>query len=184
MKDKQPNYDRLIYSWYKKSTEEDYFSKFIFLDLAFVALLRKKYFVNSKIDRDAIKAIKKADKIKSTYLEFIKKDREIEATFEALIRELKKEPLKNVSRNNGKIEELSIKDKEDWENLIEFIYTVRNNLFHGEKNPEEFRDWSMVYYAYGLLKPLVEILISYEAYNLDVEDYDLKKMKEMIENGK
>jgi len=183
VEEENSNYNSLIFSWYKKATAEDYFSKFIFLDLAFVALLRKKYFVNSKFDGDAIKSLKKADKIKQVYFEFIKKNREIEAIFEKLIQELNREPLKNISRNNETLERLSIKDKEDWENLIHFIYTVRNNLFHGEKNPEEFRDLNMVYYAYELLKPLVEILISYHSNDLDIEDYNLRKMKEVIKNG-
>lgn len=178
--DKQLNYDQLIFSWYKKATEEDYFAKFIFLYLSFDAFMRKRFFVDSRNDREAIDSLKKADKIKLTYFEAMKKDRELEATFEALIRELNKEPLKNISRNNGEVSEINIKDKEDWENLIEFFYTVRNNLFHGEKSPEEFRDWNMVYYAYKLLKPLVAILISYEAYDLDVEDYEIKKIKDMM----
>ncbi len=42
----------------------------------------------------------------------------------------------------------------------------------------------MVYYAYKLLKPLVEIMISHEAFHLDIEGHDLKKIKEMIENQK
>ena len=69
MEEENSNYNSLIFSWYKKATAEDYFSKFIFLDLAFVALLRKKYFVNSKFDGDAIKSLKKADKIKQVYFE-------------------------------------------------------------------------------------------------------------------
>ena len=89
-----------------------------------------------------------------------------------------------IRKNNEKIKELSIKDKDDLENLIEFIYIVRNNLFHGEKDPEEFRDFNMVYYAYRLLKPLVEIMISYEAYDLDVEDYELKRIKEIMKDEK
>ena len=183
MKTEETNYNRLIYSWYKKSVVEDYFSKFIFLDLSFIALLRKRFFVFSKTDGEAIASLKKAEKIKLIYFDFLKRDRQIETTFEALIRELNKEPLKNVSRNNRESPSIQIKDKEDWDNLIEFIYTVRNNLFHGEKDPESFRDSTMVYYAYSLLKPLVEILISYEAYDLDVEDYDLKKMKEIIKDN-
>lgn len=179
---KQPDYGQLIFSWYKKSTEEDYFSKFIFLYLAFDASLRKRFFINSRNDREAIDSLKGKEKIKLIYFEEMKKDRELEATFEALIRELNREPLKNTSRNNGEITEIKITNKEDWKNLIEFIYIIRNNLFHGEKSPEEFRDWNMVYYAYKLLKPLVEIMISYQARNLDVYDYDIEKLKEMREH--
>ncbi len=137
---KQPDYNQLILSWYKKSTEEDYFSKFIFLYLAFNASLRKKFFVNSKTDREAIDSLKKADKIKETYFNFIKMDREIIVSLESIIRELQKEPLQNISKNNGKLIKIAINNIQDWPNLIEFVYTVRNNLFHGTKNPEELRD--------------------------------------------
>lgn len=181
---KEPNYDQLIMTWFKKATEEDYFSKFIYLYLSFDALLRKRYFVNSTQDREAIESLKKATKIKEMYFEDIKKNRELEATFEKLINVLKKESLKNISRNNGEVKEIKIESKEDWNNLIEFIYIVRNNLFHGEKNPESLRDFDMVFYAYKLLMPLVIILLSYQARDLGIDDYDLKKLKEIMENAR
>jgi len=176
----QSNYDQLIFSWYKRSTEEDYFSKFIFLYLDFNASLMKKFFVNSREDRQEIESLKKADKIKETYFSLIEINREIVVSFESLIIELQGKHLRNTSRNKGEIKEIIIKDAQDWSNLIEFVYTVRNNLFHGTKNPEEFRDWSMVCYAYILLKPLAEIMISYQAFHSNIEDYGIKRMKEMM----
>ena len=77
----QSNYDQLIFSWYKRSTEEDYFSKFIFLYLDFNASLMKKFFVNSREDRQEIESLKKADKIKETYFSLIEINREIVVSF-------------------------------------------------------------------------------------------------------
>ena len=53
-----------------------------------------------------------------------------------------------------------IRDDKDWENMVEFIYVVRNNLFHGGKDPEDERDQYFVEHAYKLLRPLVEILLN------------------------
>ncbi len=178
--EKGPNYDQLIWKWYEKAVKEDYFSKFIFLYLAFIASLRKRFFVNSRTDRDAINSLKHAKGIKKIYLEEVGRKQELNVKINRLIKELKEKPLENISMNNERIEKISIKNENDWENLIEFIYVVRNNIFHGEKNPEEFRDLNMVWYAYYLLQPLVTIMISYGANNLGVEDYDLKKMKEIM----
>ena len=180
LKDKQPNYDELRFSWFKKSeTEDDYFSKFVFLYLSFISSLRKRFFHNSISDGAAINSLKNAEQIKLTYLKFIKNDR-LEITFEKLITELKREPLKNSSLNNKKIIEVKINDISDWSNLIAFIYAVRNNLFHGEKNPESRRDNLIVYYACTMLRPIVLILLAYEANNFSIDDYDVKRMKAMI----
>ena len=49
---------------------------------------------------------------------------------------------------------------DDWGNMIEFWYSIRNNLFHGAKNPENERDQFAVKYGYKTLKELMELLIS------------------------
>ena len=179
--DKPTNYNQLIHLWYWKATTEDYFSKFIFLYLAFDATLRKKYFVNSMTDRDGITSLKNALQVKREYLKVIKLEGTVLDELNSLIRELNKSPLKNISRNNGKIEEITIKNIDDWDNIIEFIYVVRNNLFHGEKSPESFRDIIMVKFAYILLKQLVELLISYEPSYLGVDDTGIRMVKTIME---
>ena len=49
---------------------------------------------------------------------------------------------------------------DDWANLIEFWVTIRNNLFHGAKNPEIERDQLVVEHGYKTLKVLMDILLS------------------------
>lgn len=89
--------------------------------------------------------------------------------------ELKRNPLKNVtwskdkwwdcdadqllkyisiSPNDGKLRSI-----DDFINIIEFIYRVRNNLFHGKKGLNFKRDLRIVEYGFKILNPLMEILI-------------------------
>jgi hypothetical protein len=143
-------FKKLIRNWHEKATTEDYFSKFVFEYLAFAAILRKYSNVESKSDRDAIEWLKKNKEIKEKYLERIGK--EVDLT--KLIDYLRVEPVEN---NDKKVK---IEGDEDWPNMVEFVYSVRNNLFHGSKDPEDARDKFLVEYAYELLRPLVEILLN------------------------
>jgi hypothetical protein len=54
-----------------------------------------------------------------------------------------------------------MQDITDWENLVEYWYRVRNNLFHGRKAPEFRRDRDLVKYAYLTLAPLMENFIKH-----------------------
>ena len=47
----------------------------------------------------------------------------------------------------------------DWENIVEFWHSIRNNLFHGAKDPEKERDQFAVKYGYKTLKELIEMLL-------------------------
>jgi hypothetical protein len=90
--------------------------------------------------------------------------------------------LANASRSNDEIEEIKwwncshsdlhdqtpeesrkikgiIHNMEDWENMVEFWYSIRNNLFHGAKDPEEKRDQILIQNGYITLRELVQILL-------------------------
>ncbi len=152
------DYDELIYLWYQKAVHKDYFSKFVFLYLAFAAFLRKKRFPECNKDREAIEKLKEDKEIKDKFYTFyVKCDRRTITVIEGLIRELKKQPLKNET--GGKTKQVIINSVDDWKNIIEFVYVVRNNLFHGEKSPEAFRDFVMVYHAYKILLSIVEVMV-------------------------
>lgn len=144
------SYKKLIRNWHERAIEEDYFSKFVFEYLAFAAILRKYFNVSSKSDRDAIEGLKKNKEARIEYLGSIGKQLDL-----AKLKDyLEREPVEN----NGK--KVRIKSDEDWSNMVEFVYSVRNNLFHGSKDPEDARDKLLVEYAYKLLRPLVEILLN------------------------
>lgn len=176
-------YTELIKNWHSKAGNEEYFSKFVFEYLAFIAHLRKNLFKNAGHDRTAIQELKQDSEIKTEYLEKIKSDKNLKAYWQKIKDEFNREPLTNESqwidetnkwdnwwncshnkknqktteeknKENGVIHSLS-----DWENMIEFWYIIRNNLFHGEKDSARKRDKFGVEYGYLTLRPLVEILI-------------------------
>jgi hypothetical protein len=62
------NYDNLIKNWHIKASEEDYFSRFVFEYLAFIALLCKKKYTNHRTDRNVIQRLKQDNKTKQSYL--------------------------------------------------------------------------------------------------------------------
>lgn len=79
--------------------------------------------------------------------------------WKAVIRELKREPLHNTSLDfdNPEIGDYWQGDPAtrgrvlsvvDWGNMVEFWHEVRNNLFHGGKDPSIKRDCFLVEYAY------------------------------------
>jgi|SRR5215213_1827122 len=176
------NYDQLIKNWHSKASDEDYFSKFVFEYLAFVAYLRKKPFREVSNDRAAIQTLKQDDAIRSRYLERIESERELKTAWETISIELERFRLGNASGSSDEVEEikwwncshahLHEKTKEehdrtmgvihslsDWENMVEFWYSIRNNLFHGGKNPQDERDQLLVHNGYTTLRPLMEIFL-------------------------
>jgi hypothetical protein len=175
------NIEELISNWHEKISINDCFSKFMFEYLAFIALLKKKKYPNVRSDREAIQKLKRDEKIKNIYLEYVKKDHVLNA-WNNIINELGIVKMGNISRNGNGVEEIeywncsrnhfSQKTKEDkskktgiihnlqdWENMIEFLYSIRNNLFHGGKNPQDTRDQLLIENGYLALNLLVEVLI-------------------------
>ena len=163
-------YKKLIRNWHEKATTEDYFSKFVFEYLAFIAIIKKFKGRTSGTDRRAIQDLKSDDNIKQEYMKEINRKEDLEK----LIKYLKESPLENYGdlkwwgcSDQSQCSEPKpeyqkggfIKDNNDWENMVEFIYYVRNNLFHGGKDPKDKRDQFLVKHAYKLLRPLVEILL-------------------------
>lgn len=150
--------------WHDKATEEkdDYFVKFIFEYLALAGYITNCRYLNAGVDGKAIQKLKDDDDIKAKYLEKINNCTTLHESFNKIIIELDKSPLGNISYNthdpqyqssdsqinemvknvdpnylrrlnnswNGKIESLS-----DWNSMVTFWYTIRNNLFHGTKIP-------------------------------------------------
>lgn len=189
------NYNQLIKNWHNKETSNDeYFSKFVFEYLAFIAHLRTHRYPESDKDRTALQNLKQDSDLKTKYLD--KLNQSEKNSWDILINEFKTNGrFGNASGLKG-IEELkwwnhicSIKhncldqssgcgnlpdgytefdvnmkgiifSEEDWPNMIEFWSAVRNNLFHGSKDPERPRDQLLVEHGYKTLYPLVEILIS------------------------
>jgi hypothetical protein len=50
-----------------------------------------------------------------------------------------------------------MRSADDWVNTVEVWYSIRNNLFHGGKNPNIERDHFLVEHAYKMLKPFMDM---------------------------
>lgn len=180
-------YYSLIKSWHTKAAEEDYFSKFMFQYLAFIAFLRTQWKTDSEIrgmkgnggrvtDRDYIQALKQDGHISDFWVDLTlrsTKDKEMAKILSGLVDFLKREPLRsddrwwnftgfdfnqrpNTRKRSGVLHGVG-----DIENLIEFWCSVRNNLFHGDKNPSLERDQELVRYAFVTLHFFVENILLY-----------------------
>jgi len=177
------NYDELIKNWHTKASGEDYFSKFVFEYLAFIAFLKKRKFTDSHDDRHAIQQLKRDGTVRDRYFEKFEIAPELQKAWIIVQAELNKIRLGNASGNNREVEEIKwwncphdnlnqqtpeergkvkgvIHNLSDWENMVEFWYSIRNNLFHGSKDPLNERDQLLVENGYKTLRPLVEILLS------------------------
>jgi hypothetical protein len=164
----------LIVGWHRKAAEEDdYFSRFVFEYLAFIAHLRANVFYEEASDRNVIQALKRDDMRRGRYVERVKTDKHLLVALRRLLVELNRRPLHNSSHDPDypEIEKWwncsgpqptraeprgVIRSVDDWENLVEFWYSVRNNLFHGGKNPSVKRDCFLVEHAYETLKAFMD----------------------------
>lgn len=161
--------DALIARWHEKARTGDYFEKYVFEYLAFNAFLKNRVDLSASHDRRAIQTLKSQPGLKSRYLSMVHDDQEniIRDTWLNLICELERQPLRNSSRDFDNPDELDqrywtatkcpsetehksgvVYSIDDWENMVEFWYAVRNNLFHAGKDPTLERDMFLVEHAF------------------------------------
>jgi hypothetical protein len=157
-------YDQLITQWFERSTtEEDIFTKFIFLYISFNAFLTQAN--KGENDRQKINSLKYDTTLREFYLKLINTDSDLKQKVEKLIIYLRRQPIQNVTRlddPNWRGRDGVIENKHDWTNIVEFWYRVRNNLFHGHKAPEFKRDRMLVSYAYSTLHPIMKNFIDHD----------------------
>ena len=173
--DELSNYYPLIEAWHEKAAQGDTFSRFVFQYLAFIAHIKNHIFFDAQSDRIAIQRLKREDRIEHAYLETIASDKDLNQFWSEVITELKRRPLHNSSTDpdypeidkwwnsyedrpntEGDLPEGRVHSLEDWANMVEYWYSVRNNLFHGGKNPNTGRDAFLVEHAFVTLRALVE----------------------------
>lgn len=177
------NYKQLIKNWHIRANENDYFSKFVFEYLAFIAFLKTQKYLNENTDRSAIQKIKRDTQIKDKYLLKINSNYHLKSNWEKVKQELEIKRLGNTSRDlnnvkegkwwncsHDKPEQMTDDDKNklkgvihslnDWGNMVEFWHSIRNNLFHGSKNPENERDQFLTEYGLKTLRELMEIFLN------------------------
>lgn len=174
------NYHQLIRNWHEKASDEDYFSKYVFEYLAFIGLLKRVLFVDQDTDTGAIRNLKHYQHLRDLYLSKISSSTSLTKAWESIKVELDKRSLRIVSDNTWEAvpiqhwkcthnpqnwrkhvcdEQGKIHDLNDWENMVEFWHSIRNNLFHGSKNPEDARDQFLVENGFKTLHPLVEMIL-------------------------
>jgi hypothetical protein len=177
------DFDRLIRNWHIKATEEDFFSKYVFEYLAFIAFLRKEKYKYCSTNREAIQLLKQDNETKDAYLEQIQSNKKLMREWEQIKKTFDTKPFHDAARvaigkneydwwnccHNNPDQKTSqekakaggaIHSLEDWGNMVEFWHSIRNNLFHGEKDPERERDQFTVEYGHKTLKELVELFLS------------------------
>lgn len=175
------NYNQLIKNWHIKASDEDYFSKFVFEYLAFIAYLRTQKYPNSSNDRVALQKLKQDADLKQKYFEKLSQSEK--ESWSKLKSEFETNGRLGNASGLGDIEELKwwncpcddlnmqtpedrnktkgvFHSLEDWENMVEFWRAIRDNLFHGSKDPEQARDQLVIKHGYKTLKPLVEIFLA------------------------
>lgn len=160
---------RRVADWHNRANEEkdDYFVKFIFDYLAFVALICHNNY--RKSDRKLIQQLKRNnEKIKNNYYSNVNINR-----INEIIEILKSDPITNDTNHHDKWWDCDLDNcpnhlsptdgiigsVDDFPNILEFIYRARNNLFHGQKGIDYRRDSLIVEYGFYLLNPLVDVLI-------------------------
>ena len=176
MTDELTSYDPLIVSWHEKAKEGDFFSRFVFEYLAFVALLQNKLFIGAGSDRRMIQALKRDKAREKIYVAAIGEYEPLRRLWQEVMAELGRATLHNSSRDldNPEIDvwwnntgfdfkdgdknmpQGVVRSLSDWANMVEFWYSVRNNLFHGGKDPTIRRDCFLVEHAYRTLASFME----------------------------
>ncbi|MDA8190060.1 MAG: hypothetical protein M0Z68_00930 [Gammaproteobacteria bacterium] len=177
--DELKSYNPLIVSWHEKAKDGDFFSRFVFEYLAFVALLKNKLFIGAGSDRRTIQALKRDRAREEVYVAAIGEHEPLRKLWQDVMAELARAPLRNSSRdldnpeidvwwNNASFElkkndespQGVVRSLSDWANMVEFWHSIRNNLFHGGKDPTIRRDCFLVEHAYRTLAAFMENEIS------------------------
>lgn len=172
--DELPSYYPLIKAWHEKAAEGDTFSRFVFQYLAFIAHTKNNLFYDTPNDRLAIQRLKRDQGIGGKYITRVRNDSDLQQSWNEVITELSNKPLHNSSTDpdypeidkwwnsfedqpnaDSGLPEGRVHSLEDWPNMVEYWCSVRNNLFHGGKNPNIGRDAFLVEHAFVTLRALV-----------------------------
>jgi hypothetical protein len=178
------DYYQLIKNWHLKASQEEIFSNYVFEYLAFIGFLKRVKYTNKSKDVDAVRALKHDDNFKDLYLAEVDRNSHLANSWHLIIKELNRSRLGVVSKNSDEVESIQywncshdevgqrdheceeqgrIKDLHDWNNMVEFWHSIRNNLFHAAKDPQDERDQILIENGYKTLSPLVQIMFDTRA---------------------
>ena len=150
------DYNNFIKEWIRRSDREenkdfvDIGDKFISLWIAFNAWL-KSQFGEKKCDRDLKNNLISFSPIESVFNEFKKDNKELA--------KLRNYRIKNMKFPEDELKKISYDGS--FKSLIEVLYEIRCNLFHGRKDiNDDEKDIKLVYLAYDILLPLFKKYLS------------------------
>jgi len=97
--DELKDYHSLVLRWHQKAEDGDFFSRFVFEYLAFIAHLRNNLFIGAASDRRAIQHLKQ-DAIRArSYLYAVESNKSLLGMWQSVIEELNRNPLHNSSKD-------------------------------------------------------------------------------------
>ncbi len=142
------DYKQRAKEWYKRAlNENDVFVKFILFYISLEVITKLGRFTR-------IRDIKSNSDVKNFFFNQISSEEISE-----LKEKLDKKPLENMNPNGDNRWSGKLNSTSDFESIIEFIIRARNNLFHGDKGPDEERDLFIVSWGNILIEPIVGELI-------------------------
>lgn len=175
------NFEQLIRNWHTQAGQGDIFSNYVFEYLAFIAYLKRVRFINNNTDSGAVRALKNSEDIRDEYLTEVAKNVSLNKAWLKIKAELDSRPLGVLDGNTDEVRTIrywdcdcgnvqdhathiceqqgKIRSLEDWRNMVEFWHSIRNNLFHGAKDPHDKRDQLLISGGFQTLRPLMEILL-------------------------
>lgn len=149
------NHDLFVHRWLARAqrgveAKIDTGDRFISLWIAFNAWMKGKYGEDSS-DRYLIDQVKSSNELQNMYRYLIDNS----GDFSDNLGKIKRYTVSNMRFVN---DESRVRKYDDtFESLIEVIYQIRCNLFHGRKNiSEDKKDFELVCLAYAILLPLLK----------------------------
>ena len=141
----------VIEEWRSAAEKENsYFAKYALEFFAFNSLVRLNFGDGGEQERTLIERCKGFFSCDNWRM-----DDKTKKAIRGLVKITKERQLKNLTRNK----KIKIENEKDWNNIIEAVYVIRNNLFHGHKQYSRERDNELVEVGYPILKWLNKILI-------------------------
>jgi hypothetical protein len=130
----------LIKVWWEKGTREtDKFSRFLFFWICFNAWLA--YCSNKITDRQMINWLKSSSANRSDLSQTYQK-LQTKKEFKTYLKSLSR--LSPIYDPRGIYDPVNVRDENDFPNVVEAIYRIRCNLFHGSKEAHVARDQNLV----------------------------------------
>ena len=173
----------LIQKWHEKAkNQDDFFTKYVFEYLSFIAYVKTHSGLDKPNDRNCIQELKRNAIIRQRYIKLIDEDIDLKEDWIKIKAEFDRTRLGNASNNLNNVEECKwwnchqmnldqsteeekieikgvINSLDNWSNMIEFWYIIRNNLFHGAKSPENKCDLFVMEYGYKTLSKFLDMML-------------------------